>query len=184
MGGRESVRSVLVIDDDESWCKEFARQFVREGVAEVSIARDCDEAMALVVSERPDMATVDLCIGRRGLESGFDLIPRLKAVSPSTRVVVVTDYWSVSTYEFTLSLGADAFAGKPTTADAILRLIARGAMPASRPQARFASLEQVEREHVLRTLIACHGNKTLTARVLEIDRRSLQRILKKTPPRR
>ena len=39
-------------------------------------------------------------------------------------------------------------------------------------------LAVVERRHILRVLRAVRGNKTLAARVLGIDRRTLQRKLK------
>jgi two-component system response regulator RegA len=180
--GIGGIGSVLVIDDDKCWCEEMAHQFRREGIKRVGGATGAAEALALLHAEGADLTTVDLCLDRGGLESGFELIPQIKKHSPGTRVVVVTDYWSVSTCQLALHLGADAFTGKPTTAPAVLAL-AEGKGALARPKLRYAPLELIEREHIMRTLLSCGGNVTLTARLLEIDRRSLQRKIKKGIPR-
>ena len=39
------------------------------------------------------------------------------------------------------------------------------------------SLEEVERRHITRVLAAAHGNKTLAARILGVDRKTLHRKL-------
>lgn len=46
------------------------------------------------------------------------------------------------------------------------------------------SLDRVEWEHIQRVLAACDGNVSRSARLLGIDRRSLQRKLSKYPPNR
>jgi transcriptional regulator of acetoin/glycerol metabolism len=55
-------------------------------------------------------------------------------------------------------------------------------MPAIRfqePPPALPTLDDVQRDHVLRVLEACHGIRTLAARVLEIDRKTLYRMLKR-----
>ena len=47
-------------------------------------------------------------------------------------------------------------------------------MPEDKP---FATLEAVDREHILRVLDACGGNRTIAARVLGLDRKTLYRKL-------
>ena len=175
------VQSVLVIDDDESWSADLLEQFREAGVTHLRSAISPLEAIEHLRSEPVDVATVDLWLGRSGFESGFDLIPRLKKIDPALRIVVVTDYWSASTYEFTRQLGADAFSGKPTTAEAILGLLDATLLRA-RPRMRLASLERIEHERIMRTLVGCRGNITLAARILGLDRHELQRKLKEPPP--
>jgi transcriptional regulator of acetoin/glycerol metabolism len=43
----------------------------------------------------------------------------------------------------------------------------------------LASLEQVTREHVMAVLQACGGSQTRAASVLEIDRKTVYRMLRK-----
>jgi two-component system response regulator HydG len=53
----------------------------------------------------------------------------------------------------------------------------RQGQPAPIEKADLASLEEVEREHILGTLrIAC-GNRTLASRLLQLDRKTLHRKL-------
>ena len=39
------------------------------------------------------------------------------------------------------------------------------------------SLDEIERRHITRVLTAAHGNKTLAARILGVDRKTLHRKL-------
>jgi transcriptional regulator of acetoin/glycerol metabolism len=41
------------------------------------------------------------------------------------------------------------------------------------------SLHDVLREHVIAVLTACHGNRTLAARALQIDRKTIYRMLQR-----
>jgi ActR/RegA family two-component response regulator len=54
----------------------------------------------------------------------------------------------------------------------------------TREQLRAASLDLAEAAHIKRALDACHGNKSQAARLLQIDRRSLQRKLARLTSRR
>ena len=60
------------------------------------------------------------------------------------------------------------------------------AQATTREQMRSAGLELAEAAHIQRALFACDGNKSQAARLLQIDRRSLQRKLgrlKKSKPK-
>jgi two-component system response regulator HydG len=49
--------------------------------------------------------------------------------------------------------------------------------PASNEPGAIPSLDEVERRHITRVLTAAHGNKTLAARILGVDRKTLHRKL-------
>lgn len=49
--------------------------------------------------------------------------------------------------------------------------------PASSEPGQIPSLDEVERRHITRVLTAAHGNKTLAARILGVDRKTLHRKL-------
>jgi ActR/RegA family two-component response regulator len=55
-----------------------------------------------------------------------------------------------------------------------VRRLSRGS---EKEQLRAASLDLAEADHIRRALDACGGNKSQAARLLQIDRRSLQRKL-------
>jgi ActR/RegA family two-component response regulator len=54
----------------------------------------------------------------------------------------------------------------------------------TREQLRAASLDLAEAAHIKRALEACEGNKSQAARLLQIDRRSLQRKLARLTSKR
>lgn len=56
--------------------------------------------------------------------------------------------------------------------------LAIGPVPPESP-ARFAPLDEVEREHVARVLMATGGHKTRTAEILEVSRPRLARLIEK-----
>ena len=60
----------------------------------------------------------------------------------------------------------------------------RLAQSSAKDQMRAASLELAEKAHIERALEACGGNKSQAARLLQIDRRSLQRKLARTTSKR
>jgi ActR/RegA family two-component response regulator len=60
----------------------------------------------------------------------------------------------------------------------------RLAQSSTRDQMRAASLELAEKAHIQRALEACGGNKSQAARLLQIDRRSLQRKLARSSSKR
>jgi two-component system, response regulator RegA len=84
-------------------------------------------------------------------------------------------------------LGARDYLTKPADPDRILSAlrgeVAFAASPAEAPP-EIPSLDRVEWEHIQRVLTEAGGNISQAARLLGIDRRSLQRKLAKHPPPR
>ena len=88
------------------------------------------DAASAIVSARngsPEMAVVDL---RLPDQSGLDLVRELKAIDPSTAIVVLTGYGSIATALESVRLGAVHYLTKPTDADRILAAFDRGIWPA------------------------------------------------------
>jgi two-component system response regulator RegA len=175
--------SLLVVDDDEVLRERLARA-MRERGLDVRTAKDADEAERLAREDSPELAVVDL---RMPGGSGLELIPRLLAMDPSTRIVVLTGYGSIATALDAVRLGAVHYLAKPADADEILAALRRGNEPP--PERRGAdfdtpSLARAEWEHIQRVLSDCDGNVSEAARRLGLHRRSLQRKLQKHPPRR
>jgi two-component system response regulator RegA len=115
-------------------------------------------------------------------ESGLEVVRRLKAIDPSTAIVVLTGYGSIATALESVRLGAAHYLTKPTDADRILAAFQHGL--AARPRDLAIdppSLARVEWEHLNRVLTDCDGNISEAARQLGMHRRSLQRKLAKHP---
>jgi len=115
--------------------------------------------------------------------SGLDLIPRLKAADPATRIVVLTGFGSIATAVEAVRRGATHYLTKPANADEILAAFAPAGAAVETPLQPM-SLDRVEWEHINRVLLECGGNISEAARVLGLHRRSLQRKLAKYPVQR
>ena len=174
--------SILIVDDDEVFRSRLARAFGERGY-DVATARDHTDALARAREDSPEMAVVDL---RMPGASGLELVRDLKALDPSTRIVVLTGYGSIATAIEAMRIGATYYLAKPADVDDILAAFARAeAPPLDPPPSDYAapSLARAEWEHISRVLSDCGGSVSAAARRLGLHRRSLQRKLQKYPPR-
>jgi two-component system response regulator RegA len=175
-GVKRTIRSVLVVDDDERVTSAMAR---RLGSARtVVVAHDGETALELARQTRPDLAIVDL---RLGGASGIDTIRALKNEVPEALVALVSGYVSIDVTVMAVKAGADAVIAKPVTPSELLRRVADD--EPSEPADETPSLAEVEAEHIARVLWDCGGNVSEAARRLGIYRSSLQRKLRKKDPR-
>ena len=173
------LRSLLIVDDDASFRMRLVRAFRDRGF-DVRSAGNHEEAMAAAREDSPELALVDL---RLPGKSGLDLVQDLKALDPTTNVVVLTGYGSIATAVQSLQLGATSYLTKPVDADQILAAFDSEPRRAIRQPPPAQPLARVEWEHIQRVLADCDGNVSQAARLLGIHRRSLQRKLFKYPVR-
>jgi two-component system, response regulator RegA len=172
------IASILVVEDDNAFRTILVNAFIDRGYEAVGVA-DAESAIRAAEEDSPEMAVVDL---RLPDQSGLDVVRRLKAIDPSTAIVVLTGYGSIATALESVRLGAVHYLTKPTDADRILAAFQHGL--ASRPRdlpTDPPSLARVEWEHMNRVLTDCDGNISEAARQLGMHRRSLQRKLGKYP---
>ena len=176
----ESRPSLLLVDDDTVFRERLAKALAARG-CEVRTAPDTAEAVALAEAESPELAVLDL---RMPGESGLDLLRRLKAIDPTTRVLILTGYGSIATAMEAVRAGAVHYLTKPVDADAILAAFDPDGPPEAAGTEDTPSLARVEWEHIQRVLLDCEGNLSEAARRLGMHRRSLQRkASRKRPPK-
>ncbi|MBL9166113.1 MAG: response regulator [Verrucomicrobiales bacterium] len=176
---------ILLVDDDPRFRDCLASALRQRGIEVESVA---DSAAAVEQLERGNFvsAVVDLRLPESG---GLELIPRLLQIQPQLRIVMLTGYASVATAMKAVRLGAHDYLTKPADTDQILHALAADPSAAGAPSTeerlpQVPSLEWVEWQHMHRVLAECHGNISQAARLLRIDRRSLQRKLAKYAPNR
>jgi len=114
-------------------------------------------------------------------ESGIQVIPKLLSSNPALKIVVLTGYGSIATTQAAIKAGAFAYLTKPCDVDRIVQAFDEPSLDVGESSAATPSLAQVEWDHIQRILADCQGNVTHTAKVLGMDRRSLQRRLAKSP---
>jgi two-component system response regulator RegA len=167
---------LLLIDDNESFRQTLATALGRRGLR-VSVAASLTDAMHLAERVSPDRAILDLNLGDG---DGLTLIPRLRERLPELAIVVLTGYASIATAVAAIRLGAVHYLAKPAGVDEILAAFERTAGDATTPLPMTPmSLNQLEWEHLQRTLHEQDGNISAAARALGMHRRSLQRKLRK-----
>jgi len=165
----------LVVDDDEVFRGRLIRALERDG-STVTAAGSVAEVKHLSWVSPPERAIVDL---RMPGESGLTLIPWLKEQFPELSILILTGFGSIATTQSALKLGAISYLTKPCTLTQVLAAFTD--QPAPSPDVPRPTLAQVEWEHVNRVLADCGGNVSQSAKVLGMDRRSLQRRLARPP---
>ena len=88
-----AARSVLIVDDEETFRTRLERAFRDRGY-ETRASASVDEAMRMAQADSPEFAVVDLRVGR---DSGLTLVRQLHAHDPTTRIVMLTGYGSIAT---------------------------------------------------------------------------------------
>lgn len=170
--------TILVVEDDSTFRSVLVNGLGDRGY-EVHGAPDAKTAINAAHRESPEMAVVDL---RLPDGTGLDVVRELKAIDPSTVIVVLTGYGSIATALESIRLGALHYLTKPTDVDRILAAFQHGLASRARDLPTDPpSLARVEWEHLHRVLTDCDGNVSEAARRLGMHRRSLQRKLAKHP---
>ena len=174
----ETNRSILVVDDDDVLRMRLEKSFARRGLI-VHVASDFETAIAQVKLHSPDMAVLDLKMPGK---SGLELLTEIKSISPSTKIVILTGYGSITNAVEAVKLGATNYVTKPADADDVLHAFDEKVNDEVGQEFPPPSLASAQWEHIQRVLADCGGNISEAARRLDIPRRTLQRKLKKNAP--
>jgi two-component system response regulator RegA len=172
---------LLVVDDDDAFRESMELEFTDRGYTVIA-ARDHRTALGMAAVHKPQFAVVDLRLeGERGLEVLKDLVERL----PGIRAVVLTGYGSIATAVEAIKIGAVHYLTKPADPESIEEGFDRvEGDPTVGISDAPPSLARHEREYIEYVLAATGGNISEAARRLGLHRQSLQRKLRKYPPRR
>jgi DNA-binding NarL/FixJ family response regulator len=112
---------VLLVDDNARYRQQLARQIGKSG-APISIyeAEDMAEAVRLAGRLKPHLAWVDVVLRD---EDGIQCARRIKAISPTTRVVLISAYPDQEFRRLGLGAGAVAFLDKKDLDAAAVRQV-------------------------------------------------------------
>jgi Response regulator consisting of a CheY-like receiver domain and a Fis-type HTH domain len=170
-------RTLVVVEDDESFARTLRRSFERRGYEVVSAASH-DELQELLKDHRPQYAVVDLKLNGA---SGLVCVQTLHAFDPEMVIVVLTGFASIATAVEAIKLGARHYLAKPSSTDDIEAAFARGdeGNPETPLGARPTSIKTLEWEHIHETLAESGFNISEAARRLGMHRRTLARKLAK-----
>ena len=116
-----------------------------------------------------------------GVNSGQEGLLWLRAIRkqhPQTPVVLLTAYADVALAVRGLKSGAADFITKPWDNDEVVRKL----KDVIDMQNEIVSLDEVEKEHIRRTIDHCHGNLTQAAELLGITRQTLYNKIRSLTP--
>jgi two-component system response regulator RegA len=171
---------ILLVEDDEVFSRVMTHALLHRDY-EVSHAANEDEALLLIKSTLFNYAILDLNLGGH---TSLGLIAPLKHSNPSSRILILTGYASITTAVGAIKLGADNYLAKPADADEILSALLVGtdkSNSTAHPRLEPMSVRRLEWEHIQKVLNEHNGNISETARQLKMHRRTLQRKLQKRP---
>ena len=169
-------RSLLIVEDDESFARTLRRSFERRGYQVLS-ARSPEDMQLVLANQRPQYAVVDL---KLGTSSGLTCVQELHAFDPDMVIVVLTGFASIATAVEAIKLGARHYLAKPAGTDEIEAAFLKETGDASAPlTARPTSIKTLEWEKIHETLVETDFNISEAARRLGMHRRTLARKLEK-----
>ena len=174
------VVTALLIDDDDAFRTTLQGALRRRGVR-ARTAATLDEGLVALEDEAPNLVTLDHRMPRRDGLSGVADIRRLV---PSAAIVFLTGYGDIPLAVAAVKEGADTLLTKPLDADRLLReagvILARDrVVPQPRPPHDVFNLDALERDTIRRALTQAGGVVASAAKLLGIDRRTLQRKLRR-----
>lgn len=174
---------ICLVDDDEILLRTLARRLTQQGFTVTTLLGPVTETALLMTTAACYL--IDLRIAE---QSGLSLIAPLRQTYPACRIVMLTGFASIATAVQAVKLGADDYLTKPIDFSVLLQSLQLSPASISKIAAEDASLltpDQLEWEHIQRTLEQYAGNISHTARALGMHRRTLQRkLLKKRPEKR
>jgi DNA-binding NtrC family response regulator len=183
-------RSILVVDDDLAVRKRLASLF-REHGYRVEEAPQADRALARLAEAELDVVLLDIRIPGK---SGIEMVEDVKRLRPTTPVILMTPFGSVTPAVEAMRAGASDYVTEPFEPEAVLFAVERAVERRTldeerrslreerRPEAlvaegaaRTLSLAEVEDLYIDEILRRTGGNKVRAAHLLGIDRKTLYR---------
>lgn len=175
------IENALLVDDDDAFRTTLQSALRRRGVT-ARTAATVEEGLFALEDQAVDLVTVDYRMPR---ENGLMAIPRFRRVRPDAVIIMLTGFGDIPLAVEAVKDGADTLLSKPVDADHLLKtateLLTRPRPAASgTPGAPLSfNLDELERDTIKAALKQSEGVVARAAKLLGIDRRTLQRKLKK-----
>lgn len=174
------IETALLVDDDFAFRTMLQSALRRRGVR-ARTAASLDEGVTALQDEAVDLIVVD---HRMPHGDGLEGLERFRREAPESVIVMLTGFGDIPLAVQAMRKGADLFLTKPIEIDRLLRE-ARDVIQQPRggghlpPVHATLNLEEVEREAIGAAMQQSGGVVAKAAKLLGIDRRTLQRKLKR-----
>lgn len=175
------IKSALIVDDDAPFRTTLQGALRRRGIV-ARTAATVDEALIALEDEAADLILVDQRMPKR---DGLSALGRCRQLRPDAVIAMLTGFGDIPLAVSAIREGADAFFTKPIDLDRLLEevenVLDRPRSPSSHLPAPSGvyNLEDLEKQVIRAALQEAGGVVAQAAKLLGIDRRTLQRKLKK-----
>jgi two-component system response regulator RegA len=168
-------KSILIVEDDDALRDRLAIAMQKRGF-EARTAASVAEGLAAIEQDVPGFAIIDL----RLLDgSGLDVVRSLEKHAPEARAIILTGYGDIPTAVAAARIGAVDYIAKPATADEIVDVLRAPKDRVPPAPVNPISPNEARIEHIEHVFHEAGDNVSHAARLLNMHRRTLQRILKR-----
>jgi two-component system response regulator RegA len=169
---------LLIIEDDINLATTLARRLTKHSF-NCEVAHNQTEALLRARQQQPDCILLDMKLAD---ENGLALIAPLRHLLPKAHIVLLTGFASIATAVEAIRLRANDYLTKPVDMASLLKALkVELATTVTEIPEEVMSPERLEWEHIQHVLHSNNGNVSMTARQLNMHRRTLQRKLQKKP---
>lgn len=168
--------TILIVDDNTSILT--AMRYLLDGIFErILTLTQPDDILKTMAQEDIAIVLLDMnfSLGVNNGQEGLFWLRTIRKQHPQTPVVLLTAYADVSLAVRGLKNGAADFITKPWDNDELVRKL----KDVLDMQSEIVTLDEMEREHIRRTIDRCHGNLTQAAELLGITRQTLYNKMKR-----
>lgn len=168
--------TILIADDNDAILT--AMRYLLDGVFAQVLTTTCPDDILKMMAQQPvDIVLLDMnfTLGVNTGNEGLFWLRAIRKQHPQTPVVLLTAYADINLAVKGLKSGAADFLTKPWDNEQLLRKL----KDVLDMQQEIVSLDEMEREHIRRTIDHCHGNLTQAAELLGITRQTLYNKMKR-----
>jgi DNA-binding NtrC family response regulator len=121
IGPKIPSKETILVVDDEAGPRESLRMILKP-IYEVYTAADGKEALRLIDAKNIDVVTLDL---RMPGPSGIDVLKEIKKLRPSTEVIIITGYGTLTNAQEAIRFGAGDFISKPFNVADVISIVGK-----------------------------------------------------------
>ena len=174
------IETALLIDDNDVFRQTLQASLRRRGVL-ARTAATAEEGLFSLEDSPVDLLVVDYRMPRG---DGLSTLARYRRQQPDAVIIMLTGFGDIELAVEAVKEGADTLLTKPIDPDQLLKVAGemrgRPRGLSQQPSAPLSyNLEEMERDAIKAALRQSEGVVAKAARLLGIDRRTLQRKLKK-----
>ncbi|MFT3769855.1 MAG: DNA-binding response regulator [Minicystis sp.] len=176
------IETALLVDDDDAFRTMLQGSMRRRGVRARTAATVAEGLVALEY-EPADLVVIDYRMPR---QDGLGALTSFRRLVPECVIIMLTGYGDIPLAVAAVKAGADTLMTKPVDADRLLREASavaerpRVATPGTTDEpAPVYNLDELEREAIRKAMLQSGGVVASAAKLLGIDRRTLQRKLRR-----